>query len=1303
MVAALVVAGVALVASADSADGVIVGLLLVGTGGALLAGLPARILLLAAAGLLAACVPLLVAGQDSAGERLAELAFLFAVVGIVLRIAEGPDRPAAASPPNDRTERRLPLLVGLGALALVPLTWLGAGQMVNGGDTNYPLHAAEAVELRLSAWNWQIGAGVPNLPNLGTLSWSLLAWLFEAVGGSAQAGQRVMLVLWFAAVPASFLFLMRTLTGRWRVAFLGGALVYALNPYFMNAWSNILVSTIAAAVAAPLLLALGLRLAPRGTRPSARLLVAWGVSALLLSIVSQSPQLLAVVLAVTVAGVFTLGWPLAWRRVGLLAGIAVAVNGYWLLPQLAFLFRTEGLVTGRSLESLGLTDWTTGISANTSLLNVLRSAGSWDWFESWAGEPYVSYADEFLGHPLLIAIGLAIPVTALVVLALRPSRVAVFFGAVMVVALALSTGLHPPFGFLYGWAMDNVPLFATFRSPWYKFGLATTLGFGVLVALGVGRAVDAVREAGIATRLRVAPGLVVVAACAGALAAGWPLLTGDVLLADREAPPGFRARIPSYVTAAAEWLRSEHPGARVLWLPRNSDVYHWGIATSPQPLISYAADSSVVGEIPFSSSTAPDRTIARYLLDLLDEGRVDEALRVARLLGVELVVVRGDVDEDFYGQSVESPAFLRRTLESSRSLRRVRGFGPWTFYALEPRPSKVFASTLGIGVRGGERAPARAATFLPAGGLTLVAGTDAARSRSDVRRVVADWDLAPTTAAAGSRLAVVKLVSSSYRIRSRGAGRVEVERLPMRMRLRGKAVAIPGQLVDRLDLGARGHPLRLLVDGRPAPVPDTWYLGAGPHTVGAVAPVTANLADDGSFEEGHWMDALDAGPLRGAALLPDRLREAIQVTGGTDGAFALRLLSTGNRAAVLTRIDDNAAGRSYSVGFDYRNLDGRPGSFALVTEGRTLLEEALPRSTGWSAKSLFIDVPADATTLDLYLYANSTGGRSVTEFDAVRVHRLGERGAAASFSLPPLVRFLPLGSAGALKDATSEPVSPNLVEDPSFERGSWSGPIDAGPPRGFPGSVRGVQTARRVRGGTGGLHAFEVVSTGNRAGVYTRIAERSGGVSYRVSFDYLLVEGRPPSFALVTEGRTLLERTLPVAGLWTSHSLDFRAPADATTLDLYLYTTSAGERSTTLFDEVEVVRLGGHGETLLATSQRAAGRRVPLTYERISATRYRVRVTQGGGPFLLNLRENYDTGWQASSDHAEIGTHFRSNGYGNAWVVERAEPGAVIELVYGPERWVVAGMAISLGALAMLLAGAFLVGVRGPGRADHQR
>lgn len=1300
VVAVFVGAGLAFVVSARSANGVVVGLLLAGTAGALLARLPARIPLLAAAGLLVLCVPLLIASQDVAAERAAELAFLLAAAGVVLMVAEPRHRHANAhaGATHDRGRDRLLLLCGVGALALVPLTWLGPGEMVNGGDTNYPLRAVEYVELRLSGWNWQIGAGVPNLPNLGTLSWSLLAWAFEALTGSPENGQRVMLALWFAAVPASFLFLMRTLTGRWRPAFLAGALVYALNPYFANAWSNVLVSTIGAAVAAPLLLALGLRLAPRAARPPAWLFAVWGVSALLLSLVSQSPQLLAVVLLVTAAGVVTLGRPLAWGRAGLLAGIAVGVNVYWLLPQLAFLFGTEGLVSTRPLETLGLAHWTTGISANTSFLNVFRSAGSWDWFESWGGEPYVAYADTYLEHPLLIAIALAIPVSALAVLAFRPSRVAVFFGAVTVLALALSAGLHPPFGFIYGWAMENVPLFGIFRSPWYKFGLATTLGFGVLVALGLGRVVDALKTAG-TTGYRQG-GLLVVAACLAALTAGWPILTGDLLLPDRQAPPGFRVRIPPHVTAAADWLRQDRAGARVLWLPRNSDVYRWGTATSPQPLLSYASDVSIVGEIPFSSSTAPDRTIALDLLDLLDQGRVDEALGVARLLGIQFVVVRGDVDPHFYGQSVESPEFLLRTLESSPSLREVRRFGPWTFFALVPSPPKIYATPSGIVARGSERDPARVATFLPPDALTLVTSPDAARSGPDVRGLVADWIERPGTAPAGLRATLVKVVASRYRIRPQGRGRVGIERLAQRIEVGKRSLPIKAERLPPLELATRARPLRLLVDKRAAPVSETWYLTPGRHVVTAVEPVSDNLVDDGSFESGHWMDALDAGPPPGAPPRLDGLRRATRIRGGTDGTHSLQLLSTGNRAAVFTRIDANAAGRSYSVELDYRQLSGRPASFALVTEGRTLREEPLPASTGWSTRRLLFDVPDDATTLDLYLYANSAGERAVVQFDSVRVRRLGTS-AAASFSVQPLLRLLPR-EAGPRSNVESSPASPNLVADPSFEGAGWSGPIDAGPPRNFPGSVRGEQTARRVAGGIGGTRALELVSTGNRAAVYTRIAERSGGVSYRVSFDYRLVEGRAPSFALVTSGRTLLEQALPPVRRWKRYSLDFHAPADSTTLDLYLYTTSAGERSTTRFDEVDVVRLGGRVESIVMPSRQPAARRIRVAYERISPTRYRVRVRDGGGPFLLNLRENYDAGWRASSDRAEIGSHFRSNGYGNAWVVQRAERGAVIELDYRPERWVVVGVAGSLGTLALLLTGALVVGFRRR-RATHQR
>jgi hypothetical protein len=58
-------------------------------------------------------------------------------------------------------------------------------------------------------------------------------------------------------------------------------------------------------------------------------------------------------------------------------------------------------------------------------------------------------------------------------------------------------------------------------------------------------------------------------------------------------------------------------------------------------------------------------------------------------------------------------------------------------------------------------------------------------------------------------------------------------------------------------------------------------------------------------------------------------------------------------------------------------------------------------------------------------------------------------------------------------------------------------------------------------------------------------------------------------------------------------------------------------------------------------------------FDRISSSRYRVKIINSEHPFVLILADNFNSLWQASSDNRELKNHFEVNGFANGWFVEK--------------------------------------------------
>ncbi|MBI4227046.1 MAG: DUF3367 domain-containing protein [Candidatus Omnitrophica bacterium] len=585
-------------------------------------------------------------------------------------------------------------------IGLTPLLWFVDGTLVTGGDHVFPLDPGGFFLNRLNVWDHRLGAGSPSAIYATSLIYHGIQALVARSGASLLNVQRITYVLWFMGLAASAYGLVWALQRARRepmmpAAGVIAALIYTYNPVMFNVWEGGKAGELSAGVGLPLVLAV-LILAFHGLVAPRRAAAGLGLIAVFAS-EWGSPPILGMVLLVV--GSYTAcsvvhQWRTAGRQgVGRVAAtvgwglpVVVACSAFWWWPlflETATRFGVQhtGVAALSNLGTVGMDNWLEGISRHTSLFNVMRLQGLWDWYEGAGSEPYVAYAMHYFRNPLLLGVGVALPVAAYgAVLLTRDfhTRWCAVMAAFMTV---LACGAHPPTGGVYLWLAHHIPGFAAFRSPFYKFGLALVILYACLVSVTV-------REL---CRRWPARRRWLIGGCAGAVVmAGFPMLTGAIFPRhDPTVLSSLKISVPAYVYEAAAWLARDAKPGRILSLPeQSSDSYTWGFASTLH-LLNYLSDRSVLFASPMADTRYlehGDQLLRQLMTDGLLRGDATPVAQIAHRLGVRYLLVRRDSTRDLAGRS-DAAEQLEARLRACRGVRLSRTFGHWAFYEVDGNPA----------------------------------------------------------------------------------------------------------------------------------------------------------------------------------------------------------------------------------------------------------------------------------------------------------------------------------------------------------------------------------------------------------------------------------------------------------------------------------------------------------------------------------------------------------------------------------------------------------------------------------------
>lgn len=936
--------------------------------------------------------------------------------------------------------------------ALLPLTWFGGAYLVTGTDINFPLDPIYRLTSRFQLWDASFITGRDLSVALPTQVFAGVQAALSWLGFGNTWVEQLELVFWLGASGLSGVFFFSQLLAstqgytsaesfaekrrnvqrnsannsvgvshRAQAGILLGITVYLFNIFLINRINEIDVATLGAYVFVPALLGFSLAVIGGRIRPWVAGLGAALVSVLGVGLFANPPLILVLSLFYfAFCIVLILRHPKAARRdfvrfLTIFVGAFILAHLWWLLPYVGSLNVLVGGEDG--LASLNLLDWVDGVSRHNSLWNVIRMQGAWDWYETGLEDkPYVPTALHYQRNSLVILLSLLLPLGAIWSVKVLPTldraskRLWWFFVGALAVSLIYSMGTNNVVSALiYDATAKIVPGFWLIRSPWYKFGYITVLGYGVLFAF-LGAWLHQKSEDGsqkieeqkqpskqkskswfsslLSSNFSLLRRWSVPLLVVGIILYAYPLLLGRTQLF-----PYTRLKngVPEYITEATDYLNRLPDSHRVVALPQEDAYnYTWGYGSGGD-VIGHFLRRPVLSNETFAGGNrqGSDALLAAFYRSLYDSLPGEMSLLLDYLDG-QYFVHKNDAKFADYGDT-DSPDFIRARLAKHPNVQLVRSFGAWDLYKrTDEAPGRIITGTklwtmFGSSADYLKELPYYLEHLSNEAELTqfytrdmdeeVGPGTTRSLMKVDMPRVEGDTliEKMDFDAPFSGPITVERIVGSAKGTLSLNGSRVTDGGSATLKRTGNRFDVTSERLPDVIDNPSFAEPVEL---GFPGPGP--W----------------------------NFSDSSKTGP--GDA------KFKISTVPGSDDTPGIQLEATNHVLALHQWIRDFENLAIYRVSFDYRHVAGQAPSYATwqATSAVDKPNGTLPISDQWQHFSTYVQTDARSTGLLVYLYAGATlGETTINQYDNVRVEKVGTRTTFAFFSpeaerpAPPAVTF----------------------------------------------------------------------------------------------------------------------------------------------------------------------------------------------------------------------------------------------------------------------------------------------------------
>lgn len=563
-------------------------------------------------------------------------------------------------------------------LCATPIIWFWGKDdaLINGVDTNFPLNPLIWLTRRFYVWNNIVNAGTDFSSSTAGIFFHLIQTIPFVLGFKLQLAELISLIFWFMLIVFSSFFLSRIIFPKRFLPQFLFTVFYSFNVYLFNTWENVKVTNLSLVAAMPVALGILILLNRKSISRTRAFLFSMLVG-IILSGTGINPSYF--ICFILVIFVYLIGYVISFPKQTkdsllnfslVILGILL-VNSFWIIPTIKYV--VGGVPGAGSIVRMGFTNWVDSLSENTSIFNVIRLQGAWDWYSvnSVTGLPlYIPYALNYFYRLPFIVFSLVAPTVALLSLIFRKKEnnsLYLSFALMIFIGVFLGVGTHLPTGYFFRVLLNRVPFFSLFRSPWYIFTPLITLSYAGLIGLFFDYIFDFVE----ARRLKIIKIIVYVGGIiliVGNFLYNYPLVTGKIFRPGRA--DSFYVNFPGYVFEAARWLKESGDKGRVVVYPDDEiENFKWGYRG-----IESVLQLIVNRETLFASINSPDSPINNLLKEFytrLKKGEIDTATQIAGKLGASVIFEKKDQS------SLSSPLVPGKMTNFT-----IKTFSDWVFYSL---------------------------------------------------------------------------------------------------------------------------------------------------------------------------------------------------------------------------------------------------------------------------------------------------------------------------------------------------------------------------------------------------------------------------------------------------------------------------------------------------------------------------------------------------------------------------------------------------------------------------------------------
>jgi len=568
----------------------------------------------------------------------------------------------------------------LAILCLIPLIWFynkGSSVLITGLDTNFPLNPLVWFTRRFFVWNSTVNAGGDFSSSTSGLFFHLIQTIPYLLNFSLRNVEILTLIFWFSCIVISTYVAAKIVVPKNRMSQIAIVLFYSINIYLFNTWENIKVSNLSLYVSLPFFISI-LHFLINKKITYINSIIFFVLGSVIASGSGINPAYFSVLLlCITFFCVLEFISNKDKKRTATSYFVAVftilLVNSFWIFPLLSYLFSNR---VGNVVD-LGYTNWLDSLSQNTSLINVIRLQGAWDWYalNSYGMPEYLPYALNYLYKSPFIVFSFVPGIISLFSLLFYQKDKKIwyaFFGFLMLLGIFLGAGSHYPTGQLFTFLVKHIPFFSFYRSPWYIFTPFLTLSYAFLTGLLIENVHFNLKQ-----KFRIVFYGILFIFFISYCFYNYPLISGKIFRPNRK--DGFYITFPDYVFKANDWLANNDSFSkqRIFSYPDDQmENFNWGYRGTDS-ILNLFSDKEIITPA-FNVQSQEFQKILDKIYKYLKEKEYKTAFSILDVFAVDTIFNKKDT-------STLSPE-----LDFSNQGLNLKNFDEWQFISIPSSQNKIF-------------------------------------------------------------------------------------------------------------------------------------------------------------------------------------------------------------------------------------------------------------------------------------------------------------------------------------------------------------------------------------------------------------------------------------------------------------------------------------------------------------------------------------------------------------------------------------------------------------------------------------